>query len=214
MKDLNLTTFKNLENNKKSIIRWGDGEYQLMFLKGVYFQESSLKLSLYLWLVYISLRKKKRNLIFAYPSIQIIKHFKLYNKPWIISRLIAYLTLANSYYSPFLFREKSSVDKKSVIKMIKNERKPVFIGSSDFAMKSINWIETIITPKKNSFQVYKDILNKCYIFNSNEVSFYIACGPAGKIIAFELFKRGYRVVDLGHFVDYKLVGKLRQNKSV
>ena len=214
MKDLNLTTFKNLENNKKSIIRWGDGEYQLMFLKGIYFQESSLKLSLYLWFVYISLRTKKRNLIFAYPSIQIIKHFQLYNKPWIVSRLIAYLTLAKSDYSPFLFREKSIVNKKSIIQMIQNERKPVFIGSSDIAIKTINWIETITTPKKNSFEVYKDILNKCYVFNSNEVSFYIACGPVGKIIAFNLYKRGYRVVDLGHFVDYKLLDKIRPKKSV
>ena len=56
-----------------------------------------------------------------------------------------------------------------------------------------------ITPDNEK---YEELKNKLLKLSQDQILIF-AIGPAGKVLAYECFKNGYRVLDLGHVIkDY------------
>ena len=55
----------------------------------------------------------------------------------------------------------------------------------------------ILVPPTNAFDEYDEILAKCIEY-PQDVMFLISAGPTASVLAYDLFKSGYRALDIGH----------------
>ena len=68
-------------------------------------------------------------------------------------------------------------------------------------------ISYIYGPTENAFDEYEELKTKL-INTPKENILIFALGPAGKILAYDMYKMGYRVLDLGHLIkDYDFYRK-------
>lgn len=59
-------------------------------------------------------------------------------------------------------------------------------------------IRRIEAPPVNSFDRYDDILNACLKHADSDTLFLIAMGPSAGVLAYDLYKSGYQAIDIGH----------------
>ena len=64
-------------------------------------------------------------------------------------------------------------------------------------------VKRIIAPATDAFNCADQIVKICKDFDK-QVLFIMALGPTAKVVAYELCKENYRVLDLGHLdIEYK-----------
>ena len=67
-------------------------------------------------------------------------------------------------------------------------------------MKSI---ERIICPSENAFEIYDKIYNEALKVDKNKM-ILLALGPTATVLAYDLYKAGYRTIDIGHVdIEYE-----------
>ena len=67
-------------------------------------------------------------------------------------------------------------------------------------MKSI---ERIICPSENAFEIYEKIYNEVLKVDKNK-TILLALGPTATVLAYDLYKAGYRTIDIGHVdIEYE-----------
>lgn len=225
-------TLKEIIINKKSISRFGDGEFNLTFGKSIYFQKKDQELSNKL----INILKNKEKGLLIGINLPLKKYAKYYNikykKFWLNwfeknKFLIAKLIDKNKkYYSSnlsrfyMLYKLKYSVpnyikklkkiwDKKDILIAEGNHKK---FGVNNDLLDNAKSIKRIICPNKNAFNVYNKILNNIIKVNKRTL-ILLSLGPTASVLAYDLYKLGYQVIDVGH-MDYEYNVYRNQNKNI
>lgn len=219
---------QELLDNKKSLVRWGDGEISLILENSISYQVSSSALSEDLKTVFT---KHKRDVIVAHPITFVRKSlFQLFVKRkiklWILSRGFYIRNIHDekkSFANSFGFRQEESIKYLNLLIGICNKRLSICLVTSDKNNKrSLRGlvddaciITEIIIPSKNSYSARKEIEHriKKQIIRNDIKLFLMACGPLSKILAYNLSNKT-QFIDIGNLFNHLYyVAPDKYNKS-
>ena len=217
------STLDEIIKHNKSISRFGDGEFNLMFGKSIGFQKASKLLSKKLKNV---LSSNEDGLLIGLPNSlkiefldKLIKNSKIFWFNFIKKNkfILKLLNKNKIYYSSFIsrfylfYKDKSDVpnyikklkkiwEKKDIL-IIEGEKTKLGIGNGLF--NNTNSIKRIICPAKNAFKLYDKIFNETLKVGKNKL-ILLAIGPTSTVLAYDLYKAGYQVIDIGHVdIEYE-----------
>lgn len=211
-------TLDEIIKNKKSIVRFGDGELNIIFGINIPFQNTSEKLRNRLNEV---LQSDEKNLLIGiYNALnseyleeygEFAENFWSYYNEKNKFKLLKLFNKSKQYYSTqitrfyFDYKNKTGIDKyvkklkklwdKKDIVLIEGEKSRLGIGNDLF--KNTKSIQRIICPNENAFQFYDKILQESLKINKKKL-ILIALGPTAKVLCYDLYKYGYQVIDVGH----------------
>ncbi|WP_104746621.1 GT-D fold domain-containing glycosyltransferase [Helicobacter bilis] len=217
-------TMKELVNTNKSIIRFGDGEYIIMGGGGIPFQEYNKeladKLSEIILSDYDNLLIGLGEELFHSPSPDSspTTHEFLYS--WVVENydiIMKYAKFGKEYANtaisqlyPWKPGCKEEIEMHyNMFKQIFSNKKLVLvcgdrvIANTKFNILEEFQVEYIYGPTKHAYgdidRLRKELNDKV---SGDEVLLF-ALGPAGKVLAYEMFLKGFRVLDIGHTIkDY------------
>lgn len=217
-------TVSELISKSKSITRFGDGEFDFIYGKGMNYQKYDKKLANRLQEV---LNSNEEDLLIGIPDAVNVEYLELYTGPaidfwpdWINKfkfRLVKLLDRNKQYYSTQItrfymdYKDKSNkqeyVDK---IKKIWNNKEVVVIegeqsrlGVGNDLFDNVKLLQRIICPSENAFEKYNGILEEALKIDKGKL-LLLALGPTATVLAYDLYKKGYRVIDIGHIdIEYE-----------
>ena len=222
-------TLDKLINENCSISRLGDGEFDLIWGIGIQYQNVNDKLVKKLREI---LESNEDKLLIGINNAFDLDYINKYNdfaknywKGWLKDNKYTVLKLLSKkkqYYSALISRfyidyeDKSSVseyveklkklwDKKDVL-VVEGEFSRLGVGNDLF--NNMNSIQRIICPSENAFDEYDEIFEKILEYGKNKL-ILLALGPTATVLAYDLYKVGYRAIDIGH-VDIEYEWFLRQ----
>jgi len=209
----NEETLDEIIYNNKSISRFGDGEFSLIFGGRIGFQKSDNNISERLKNV---LKNNKKDLIIAIPGTFKSKNINGFWKKFIKkyeNKLINLFDFSKVYGSAgisrfYWFRVKNNHndvlkyvnklkmvwDKKDIV-MIEGEK--TRFGINNDLLNNAKSIQRILCPPKNAYDVYDKIINEALKI-SKEKLILISLGPTATILAYDLHNAGYQAIDIGH----------------
>ena len=216
-------TIDEIINKNRSISRFGDGEFRLMFGISISFQKKNKLLSKRLKNV---LKSNEEGLLIGIPNslnFEYLNKFKNRAKKFWSNFIKKYKFKMNQlnknkiYYSSFIsrfyfdYKDTSGVSKyikklkkiweKKDILIIEGEKSRLGIGNDLF--NDTNSIARIICPSINAFNLYDKIFKEILKVNKKKL-ILLAIGPTATILAYDLYKAGYHVIDIGHVdIEYE-----------
>ena len=218
-------TIDFLNNTNSSIVRFGDGEIEIIEGKGIPYQEYNVHLANRLKEI---ITTQQDNLIvginhwYYYPvynqnDCTVIKNFQLYNMPIYRNKLDKYINYTTQYCDAgFTSFKGNNVDLKAFFDKIKNiwkDKNILIVGCKNaIDTLSYNVFDTaktskyLFVPNKNAFSEYKQIYEEILTYDKN-ILIVLMAGPTAKVLAADLTQIGYRVLDMGHIAksyDYYL----------
>lgn len=228
----NFATIDELLNSKKSLIRFGDGEFIYMEGKDLSFQKYEKFLGEQLKKIFY---ENNENLLigtiglyYYLPKNMQAKHY-IYTYRFLKNfhnSMLKYYNHSKTYYSSFisivsaLFKTYSFEEHYSKMRKIWDGQN-ITIITGDRVFKDIKYnifdnannINYIFAPTINAYDEIDNLREKISTVNKNEILVF-ALGPCGKLLAYEAFLQGYRVLDLGHIIkDYDLYYNTRVYKK-
>lgn len=208
---------------KKSIIRLGDGEVNILNGRGVTYQETDAKLSIELNELiehYISNQKVCEYILcmpgeFLIPSINNLTPSQI--KSWSFARYYFKIHFDRPvvYGDSFLF---AKINEPIYSKLWVNSgiREVIFVHNNykyaELFTKQYNiHVKYVNVPDKNAFSIISEIENniKAQISDKSFSIILLSIGPCTKLLAYRLSSNGYWCIDTGHCWDDPL--KLRNN---
>jgi len=223
----NEETIDLILEKKSSIARYGDGEIQLMYGKGIGFQSENIELSNRLKEIAIS---QKEEVLICIPDVfrskkQMRQEYENFaSQFWLRSHLLFYRgywyksfrkkKYPNAFISRFYIDKKDKSGTKEYVghcKKLWEGRDIVFVegeasrlGFGNDLFDNANSIRRIICPKENAFSVYDDILKAIKENVEKEALIIAALGPTATVLAYDLSQLGYQSLDLGHIdIEYE-----------
>lgn len=219
-----IETLNNIIKNKKSIVRFGDGEFYHLFTNKNKYSAGRQNCD-------IIIQKKLHDIFtsnddniligisgFLASNEHISKNYKLFT-PYMkkfIKNIKTKLDLKYSdymnkkYYSAEITRLKNLVEFKEIISIFDNlflTNDVVFVGNKNVIniiennfkdkFRKIDYVEI---PKQNAFSKYDEIMEKCKKFGHNKL-FLLSIGITATIIGYELAKYEYWALDIGHYFE-------------
>lgn len=217
-----------------SICRFGDGEFNLIFGKGIGFQPYSDLLSSRLKEILIN-QEANNNILISIPKI-FRRDFSNYNdfafefwKRYYRKNVIRISKIINKdmfYYSSQVTRfymdakDKSACDKniENLKRIWKNKDLLIVegcqtrMGVGNDLLKEAKSIKRILCPAENAFEKYQEILNSC-LKQTKNCLVLIALGPTATVLAYDLSHQGYQALDIGHIdIEYEWYIKRAKEK--
>lgn len=215
-------TINELVNSQKSIIRYGDGEFNIINGNNIRFQEFDKNLKQELEQL---LQIDDVNIMVAIPDAfsDLSKHNKSAQKFWqkymVTHRANLYkkLDFNKTYYDAFISRSYleylNNKNHNVIFKNLKKiwQNKDIVLVEGEFSrlgykndlFESSKSIKRILCPAENAYNSIEKIIEACRTF-SKDVLFIIALGPTATILGYKLHNLGYRALDLGHIdIDYE-----------
>lgn len=216
-----LTTTETLNDiilNKKSMCRYGDGEFSLCSKKiksENIFQKKDKLLEKRLKEILLS---NEKNIIVCIPpfddryyeDIQIknnIVNPKYWKRYWykngkevlkVVDKKRIYgntqLSRITGFYENSLLEIKKLWENKKVVFVYSDKGR---FEKDERIFNNIESSEEIIIPAINAFYKYDSILKRCLEKEKNKL-FLIAAGPTATVLAYDLSKKGYQALDIGH----------------
>lgn len=217
-------TIRTLIDNKCSIARFGDGEFDMICGVGMKYQIFDEVLARRLMKV---LNSNEKGLMIGINNVIDLEYSKNYNefannfwKKWLNDnkfKLLKLLSKNKQYYSSNItrfyidYKDKTNVAEyikklreiweNQEIVIIEGEYSRLGIGNNLF--NNVKSIERIICPSENAFKVYKKIFEEALKIDKNKM-ILLALGPTATVLAYDLFKEGYRAIDIGHVdIEYE-----------
>lgn len=210
-------TISEIVNHKKSISRFGDGEFRLILPnENLKFQEENQLLTEKLKEV---LTSNLENHLVAIPeSFHSVKAFKLNVKYWWIdfinkfgNQLSPYFKNGKTYGNAFISRFYLDYENKSQVeKTIKNlkkiwDKKDILIVEGEFSrlgigndlFDGVSSLQRLIGPSKNAFSHYDEVVEKVKELGKDKLVL-IALGPTATVLSYDLAYAGFWAVDIGH----------------
>ncbi len=208
-------TIDDIIKNKASLVRYGDGEMDIINGKSLKFQDYTPELANKLSQI-LSLKSDDKFFI-AVPEI--FNSLDIFTKDekefWAISLLKTskdwFSFCEGDYYNAFLsrpylrYKDKSNSDKifKKIKKIYKD--KNVILVEGEFSrlgvgndlFDGVKSIKRILCPNKNAYSAYNKILDVVCQQNKDNL-ILISLGPTAKVLVYELYQKGYQAIDLGH----------------
>lgn len=215
-------TMEVLLNSEKSICRYGDGEFKLIYGHDLAFQKASEELSQRLKAILI---EKDENIMVGIPnkfgkleeetpgSADFWRRFLVYNRPIIYPLLDFNKQYFDSEVSRSYMGKKDKSESKKIFdgfkKLVENknliivEGKYSRLGYNNDLFSKAKSIKRILCPAQNAYSKYNEILAECKQYSKDNL-FIIALGPTATILAYDLAKLGFRALDLGHVdIEYE-----------
>ena len=217
-------TIDKIIKDKCSISRFGDGEFDMILGKGMKYQKYNHDLAKKLRRV---LNSNEKGLIIGINNVIDLQYSNKYNdfannfwQGWLRKNkfmLLQLLSKNKQYYSSNIsrfyidYKDKSGV-KEYITKLQKIwEKQDVVIVEGEYSrlgvgndlFDNVNSISRIICPSENAYEVYKDIINEVKKVDKNKM-ILLALGPTATVMAYDLYKLDYRVIDIGHVdIEYE-----------
>ena len=209
-----------------SIIRFGDGEFDIMMGKNhPVFQDNNEELAEKLKKI-IQSEEKKLLIAIAdnYGNLdkyteEVADGIRQYmTKPNIREFHNSVLDMKRTYYDAYTFKcyypykDKSKAEREyTLVKRIWQNRGVTIIegdktrtGVRNDLLYNARSIRRILAPTCNAFKVYNRIFEQAIKIKKDDL-ILIALGPAGKVMAYDLFLEGYQVIDIGQMdTDYEM----------
>lgn len=204
-------------NNGCSMIRFGDGEFQLMagFDRPV-FQRCEEKLSEGLKK---AIQYKHDKLLIGiaknYGELdEYAEHYADGIREYMSERVRNFhrsvLTDDRVYYDAYMFKcylpykdKESTEERFNLVKRIWEKRDVILIegeytrtGQGNDLLDNAKSVKRLLAPSKNAFSAYEQILQEALKLPKDAL-ILMALGPAGKVLAIDLIEAGYQVVDIG-----------------
>ena len=226
-------TLNRILNENVSISRFGDGELELMFLdKSLPFQRFDEGLKSRLLEV---LKSDLRDLLVCIPNTWGNMSYygeELY-KFW-VDKVVElrpfiniHLDFSKEYYdasvtrciSEFVYDKFKTFFADKTLIIVEGEKTRFGIGN-DLLDKSKK-VRRILCPAKNAFDKYDDIIKACKsaweeesrLETKENIVFLAALGPSATVLAYDLYKLGYRALDIGHLdISYEWFLKKAESK--
>jgi glycosyltransferase family protein len=206
-----------------SVIRFGDGEMSLIEKDSLGFQEQNDQLSLRLKGI---IQSKIPNLLICIPNIWghlenfnrnyfwfSLHHIFKYKKSW--SKLLSkeqiygdafisrpYLSYKNTTEAGSVFQKLFSLWRDKEIILIEGDKSRLGVGNDMFdKAKSVS---RILCPSENAYSKYEEIKKETLKIPKDKLVL-LSLGPTAKVLAYDLFMLGYRVLDIGHVdMEYEM----------
>lgn len=201
--------------NKSSFIRFGDGELAIIKGNNIGFQKKNECLARRLEEV---LSSNIKGLEICIPGVfkSLNEHTKEANKFWkmnlVDSRKKWYELCKNKQYlNAFVSRPYMEIKNKQKSKKYFEKLKLIFknkdvvliegkysrLGVGNDLFDETKSLQRLLCPTKNAFDKYDEILKEALKI-PKEKMILLSLGPTAKVLAYDLFKKGYRVIDIGH----------------
>lgn len=207
--------------NKKSLVRFGDGEFATMEgqIRAKFQTEVDQKLAERLYQV---LRNKEEGVITAIAdnygnldeyTVNSQREIRAYMAPEVRESHMRLLLPGKVYYNAYLSRpyamyadkEPEKIREKFLrLRCLWEKRDCVFIegektrmGVGNELFDNAKSIVRILAPAQNAFRVYEALFaaaKQC----RKDVLFLLALGPAATVLAYDLAMVGYQALDIGH----------------
>lgn len=209
-------TIEMLKCSDKSLVRYGDGEIVLIAGRQSATQMSDKDLSERLIEV---LESQEPNLEIAIPDIfRTMKKYHAKSQEFWKRHLLFHRHIYKKYcgnrrifYNAFVTRPyyimKDRAHSESQFQMMRQvwkDKKIVVVegagthnGVGNNLLSEAASIERIICPSRDAYLKYEEILSTCCLFE-NEKTFLLSLGATAKPLTLDLYKRGYRVIDIGN----------------
>ncbi len=211
-------------NEHKSLIRFGDGEFEIMAGKErAVFQTYQKELANRL-LEVIQARDERILLSIAnnYGDLdkftdEVADAIREYMTESVRNFHNSVLQKDRVYYDAYMFksyfpyRDKSgTADRVALIKSIWNQRQVVIVegdktrtGYGNDLLDNVMSLQRIICPTQEAFNYYDKIFAEVKKVEKNKL-ILLVLGPTAKVLAYDLVKEGYQVVDIGQIdMDYE-----------
>lgn len=210
-------TVDYINKNEASMVRFGDGELMIMNGENISnYQNSSPVLAKELQKI---IQEDKKDLLVCLPDVfsglyeykfrtryhwitELNKKKDIYLKFTQESRIYGNAFVTRPYIM-FNNKEKS----KDYFEHIRRlwEKRRIILVEGKFSRFSVgndlldNALETkrILCPPNNAFEKFEEILKACLEFDKDHL-FMVSLGPAAKPLVYQLYKLGYRAIDIGH----------------
>lgn len=197
----------------KSIIRWGDGEVNLMKGKSISFQESSMELKKQLEISYF---EHHDDLLIASPYMFLESNvFDLLTKKkfkiWYKTRAFFIMNkhkFPSRHADAFGFRKETNQAYFPILKLICAKKKIYLISSehSDVMIikkyLNVEDVKHISVPRINSFSEYECLKGKINDMQDHNSLILSAAGPVSKVLAKDAVKKSIQFIDVGHFFSH------------
>ena len=219
-----LETVEAIVNGKKSITRFGDGEFDMIYGIGMNYQKYDPKLAKRLEEIVVS---QDENILIGLPNVVNLDYCNEYTgfatefwPNWINKykfKLVRLLKHNRKYYSTQItrfyldYKDKShTAEYVKELKKIWDGRDVVIIegmqsrlGVGNDLFDNMKSIQRIICPSENAFDIYDRILNEALKIDKNKLVM-LALGPTATVLSYDLAKAGYQAVDIGHVdIEYE-----------
>jgi glycosyltransferase family protein len=216
-------TLKKIHEESLSVIRFGDGELSLIAGSDLAFQKYDPNLANKLRVI---LSTKHFDLLLCLPNIfGRLENFAKIGYWFEIHHLFRYanlwkdLVLPNYVYGdafitrPYLsYKDKSKAGEvyqqikklwqNQDVVLVEGEKSRLGVGNDLF--NDVHSLQRILGPAENAYAKSDVIIEEVSKLSKNHL-ILISLGPAAKVIAYELFLKGYRVFDIGHVdMEYEM----------
>jgi glycosyltransferase family protein len=224
-------TIAVIKKMELSALRFGDGEISLMENQELGFQSKNKELAEKLRKI---IQTNEQGLLICIPGIWgklddfstqsfkfILHHLFRYGYVWrnmlshsqtygdaYITR--PYLGYKNKLRSDSIFRELFSIWEDKKVVLIEGEKSRLGVGNDMFS--KVSSIQRILCPTNNAYDKYTEI-KKTALNLPKDTLILLSLGPTAKVLTYDLFKEGYRVIDIGH-IDMEYEMFLRKESKI
>lgn len=223
IKNIEETILKVIEE-KCSVARYGDGEFNIMFGNSIDFQQYNERLAQKMKNI-LQLEDEKFMVCLAGElydkNLGIKKDAKIYwanfirKHRWRLGKLlkkdkIYYHTSMTRFYLHFNNKEKSyyyaellkKIWENRDIVFVEGEKSRLGVGNDFF--DNAKSIKRILCPVNQAFEYYDKIIQSVEKHIEKETLVLIALGPTATAMAYDLYLKGYQAVDIGHVdIEYE-----------
>ncbi|MES3005351.1 MAG: SP_1767 family glycosyltransferase [Patescibacteria group bacterium] len=224
-------TIDLIKEKNLSAIRFGDGEMSLITNQDLAFQKTNKDLSEKMAHI---LQTQDDKLLICIPGIwENINGFSKRSFWFSLHHLFRYdhawknILSSNKMYGdafitrPYLNYKDKSVSERIFPKIISlwNEADVVLIegsksrlGVGNDLFNNVKSLGRILCPPANAFSKYEAIKSEALKISKNKL-ILLSLGPTAKVLAYDLFLLGYRVLDIGH-IDMEYEMFLRKESGI
>ncbi len=218
-------TIDLIKDNSLSVIRFGDGELSFIENIDLAFQKKNAELATKLKEIITS---NHSGLLICVPGIfgklnhfakhsywfslhHLFKHGETWEK--LLSKEYTYgdafitrpyLTYSEAYRakSGIIFDKLFSIWKDKEVVLIEGDKSRLGVGNNMF--DQVQSIGRILCPAENAYDRYDEIKKEALKIDKNKLVL-LSLGPTAKVLAYDLFLLGYRVIDIGHIdMEYEM----------
>ncbi len=224
-------TINKVINENLSVIRFGDGEISLIDGLDLAFQKYNQDLVKKIEKI---IKIKNKKLLICIPGIwenldtlmKYAYHFNMhhvYRYKHIWNNLISYEetygdTNMTRHYLGYKdksrarenFNKLFSIWENKDVVLIEGEKSRLGVGNDMF--DKTKSMKRILCPPENAYDKYEEIKKETLKIEKDKL-ILISLGPTAKVLAYDLFLEGYRVIDIGHIdMEYEMFLR-KQNKQ-
>lgn len=213
-----IETMNTIISEKKSVSRYGDGEFNLLLNENIKFQKKDEGLRKKLLDVIIDKDKNKECLICIPYAMCSLRGFTARSSFFWLNyfaqkrkRINSFLSNDVKYYDAqitrFYINRKNKQDSKSLLKLWKsvwNNRNVLVVEGSKSRFGVMNSlfdnaksIRRIICPSENAYKCYDEIFQSVLHTTDFDICI-LALGPTATVLAYDLSKEGIWTIDSGN----------------